>query len=252
MGERNREGTLDWLRGIITETPLKGPPVLCWVRRAPQGIRNPGKSLGVFPSSFNPPTIAHRVLIERARNVAPMDETLLILDRRALDKEISGALLDERLLMILLCFEKDPTVSVAFTNRGRFVEKLALIKRAYPDETRIRFIVGYDTLVRVLAARYYKDREASLRQLFAGSQFLVATRGSAGFAEIKAFMSKIENRPFSQKIIPFEIPFPIRQLSSTHVRSRISRGNDVDTLVPAEVLSYLRERGLYRGDTNQE
>ncbi len=220
--------------------------MLRWIRRAPQGITGPGKRLGVFPASFNPPTRAHRILMERAHRVEPLDEILLILDRIPLDKEIFGASLEERLSMILLCFETDPTLSVALTNKGRFVEKLGLLLRAYPANTTIRFIVGYDTLIRVLDAKYYENREASLRRLFGDSRFLVATRGSTGVGEIRKLMTRKENRPFSEGVVPFEIPFSIGQLSSTLVRDRISQGRAVDDLVAPEIAAFLKDRGLYR------
>lgn len=246
MRERDEKLRLEWLRGIIRSAPLKGPLVLRWVRRAPQAITGPGKSLGVFPSSFNPPTKAHMILLERARNVEPIDEILLALDRRPLDKKIFGASLEERLSMILLCFEKDPSVSVAFTNGGLFIEKLALVMKAYPDNTMIRFIVGHDTLIRIFEARYYKNRDTSLRRLFADSRFLVATRGSVGINEIKELISQKENRPFSERIMPFEIPFSIGQLSSTQVRNEICHGRNIDDIVPQEIVSYLKRRDLYR------
>lgn len=246
MRETDEKQRLTWLRGIIRRAPLEGPPTLRWVRRAAQNIRGPGESLGVFPSSFNPPTKAHRVLIERACRVELVDEILLMLDRRPLDKEIFGASLEERLLMILLCFEKDPTVSIAFTTGGLFIEKLALLLEAYPQDTMIRFIVGHDTLIRVLDAKYYEDRDASLRRLFTDSQFLVATRGSAGVDEIRDLSHQKGNRPFAERIVPFQIPFSIGQVSSTLVRNRIRQGRDIDDLVPPEIAPYLGQKGLYR------
>jgi len=36
-------------------------------------------------------------------------------------------------------------------------------------------------------------------------------------------------------------------VSSTEVRERLGRGEDVSALVPARVLAYVKERGLYRG-----
>jgi nicotinate (nicotinamide) nucleotide adenylyltransferase len=246
MRKRSEKERLDWLRQIIENTPVEGPSVLRWVRRACQGITEPGKSLGAFPSSFNPPTTAHRVIIERARNVEPLDELLLILDRKAMDKEIFGASLEERLSMILLCFEKDRSVSVALTSRGRFVEKLALLLNAYPPDTKIHFIVGHDTLIRVLDPGYYENRDAALRHLFAASRFLVAGRGNVGIDEIRALMNQKENRTFSQRIVPFEIPSSMAQVSSTYIRKEIERGGMVDEIVPREIMAYIEKRGLYR------
>ncbi len=246
MRERDETRRLEWLREIIRDAPLDGPPVLRWIRRAPQGITGPGGSLGVFASSFNPPTTAHRVLIEEARRVEPMNEILLILDRRPLDKRIFGASLEERLSMILTGWHQNPTVSVAFTNRGRFVEKLALLLEAYPNNTTIKFIVGYDTLIRVLDPKYYKNRDDEIRGLFANSRFLVASRGNAGVEEIKELIGQPNNRPFSERIVPFEIALSIAHVSSTQARNDIRRGRDIDRCVPSEIGSYIERRGLYR------
>jgi nicotinamide-nucleotide adenylyltransferase len=251
MKKRDENKRLEWLRGIIRDAPLEGPPVLQWVRRAPQGITRPSRSLGVFPSSFNPPTTAHRVLIERARSVEPMHEIILILDRRPLDKRVFGASLEERLSMILTGWQEDPTISVAFTNRGRFVEKLVLLKKAYPNNTTIKFIVGYDTLIRVLDPKYYKDRDDALGRLFGDSRFLVAGRGNASIEEIKELISRTNNRPFSERIIPFEIPHSMANMSSTQARNEIRRGRDIDNCVPSEIASYIERKGLY-GKLRQE
>lgn len=245
MKEKDEKGRLERLQEITRNAPLEGPPVLRWVRRAPQGIKQPGKGLGVFPSSFNPPTTAHRILIERARRFESLDEVLLVLDRKPLNKEIFGASLEERLAMILLFCQKDPTVSVAFTNRGRFVEKLALLLKAYPPRTTIRFIVGYDTLIRVLDSKYYDNRDTSLKVLFSGCEFLVATRGPTGIKRIREFIHRPENRSFSKRIKPFTIPFPIRQISSTHVRDAIRIEQEIAEIVPPEIASYIERKGLY-------
>ncbi|NIO03310.1 MAG: hypothetical protein GTN74_01490 [Proteobacteria bacterium] len=246
MEPRHEKLRLDRFRRIIRAVPLEGPPIFRWIKRAPQGIKKPGRALGVLPSSFNPPTKAHRILIEKARDLRPIDEVLLILDKRPLDKEIFGASLEERLLMILLCFQKDSAVSLAFTNRGRFVEKLELIMDAYPKDTLIRFIVGYDTMVRVLDAKYYENRNASLTRLFAGSEFLVATRGNARVDEIRRLALQRENRPFAEKIIPLEIPLPHRRLSSTQIRNAIRQRSEIDEFVPSQIKSYLERSRLYR------
>ncbi|NIQ39678.1 MAG: hypothetical protein GTN81_13965 [Proteobacteria bacterium] len=246
MKPRDEKLKLDRLREIVRGAPLEEPPVFHLIRRALQGITGQGRSLGVLPSSFNPPTTAHKALIERACTVEPIDEIVLVLDKKPLDKEIAGVSLEQRLLMMLLCFENDPTVSIAFTNRGLFVDKLTLLKKAYPDNTMIRFIVGYDTLTRILDAKYYEDRDASLNRLFAESRLLVATRGNVGTDRIKRLALQKENRPFAEKIVPFEMPFATRHVSSTHIRKDLSKGKTIEHLVPVEIAFYLRKTGLYR------
>jgi nicotinate-nucleotide adenylyltransferase len=41
---------------------------------------------------------------------------------------------------------------------------------------------------------------------------------------------------------------PLPQVSSTEIRARLASGEPVDGLVPAKVLEYVRERGLYRSE----
>jgi len=41
---------------------------------------------------------------------------------------------------------------------------------------------------------------------------------------------------------------PLPKVSSTEIRARLARGEPVDGLVPARVLEYVRERGLYRAE----
>ena len=237
---------VDQLREIAADPPEGGPPLFHWVRKAPRGIKRPGEILGVFASSFNPPTRAHHMLVQKACGAVAFDEVLLILDRKAMDKEIFGAPLEERLWMVLLCIEKDPQFSVAFTNRGLFLDKLELVEQAYPEGTRVYFIVGYDTLARILDPKYYPDRDVALRKFFGGAQLLVANRGTMGVEEIKELMNREENRPFSEKIRPLKIPFSTGQLSSTQIRKRIRSGRGIGHLVPKGILSYIEKRGLYR------
>jgi nicotinamide-nucleotide adenylyltransferase len=243
---KDEEGRPKWLGRIIGRASLNGPGGLQWIRRAPRGISEPEKHLGVFPSSFNPPTTAHSNLIEQARRMEPLDEILLLLDRKSMDKEVFGASLEERLSMILLWCESDATLSLALTNRSRFVDKLPLLRKAYPRKTEIRFLVGYDTLLRILDVRYYENRETSLRRLFSGSQFLVANRGRAGIAEIRELMHQERNRPFSKQVTPFEIPSSARHLSSTKIRLAINHGHEIEDMVSPEIAAFIRRKGLYR------
>jgi nicotinate-nucleotide adenylyltransferase len=42
------------------------------------------------------------------------------------------------------------------------------------------------------------------------------------------------------------VPLPPASVSSTDIRARLRRGDDVSALVPAGVLNYIRQKGLYR------
>jgi nicotinate-nucleotide adenylyltransferase len=42
------------------------------------------------------------------------------------------------------------------------------------------------------------------------------------------------------------IPMPASGVSSTVIRAKLRRGEDVSALVPADVLNYIQQKGLYR------
>ena len=107
--------------------------------------RNKGRMLGVFPASFNPPTKAHEALVRVAQRVVPLDECLLLLDLKAVGKEVFGASLEDRLVMLLILFGEKSACSLGICNRGLFLEKIAAVHHAYPKDTEIHFIVGHDT-----------------------------------------------------------------------------------------------------------
>ena len=75
---------------------------------------------GVFPFSFNPITQGHMAILQGAAEIRTLREILLVLDAQAMDKEIVGATLVDRLLMLRVLFEDHPRFSVGLSNRGLF------------------------------------------------------------------------------------------------------------------------------------
>ncbi|KAL2919215.1 hypothetical protein HK105_200858 [Polyrhizophydium stewartii] len=144
-----------------------------------------GGSILVFDSSFNPPTMAHMELVRQAiAQIAPLPADaaepasppaaaapaaprfahhVLLLATNNMDKPVSGAGIVDRLEMMCLAageIAADPPCHVALTNQGRFVDKLHALQRIAPA-CRPYFVVGADTLVRLLDARYYPLRADS-------------------------------------------------------------------------------------------
>ena len=137
------------IREVIEITDLGGPPTINFIRRARKGIETENRKLGVFPSSFNPLTEAHVEIIEEAKKYDP-SEILLVLDKENIDKGIFGASLEDRLLVLLLFFDSDDEISIALSSHGLFLDKARALENEYPPATKIVFLVGYDTIVRIL------------------------------------------------------------------------------------------------------
>ena len=204
--------------------------------------------MGVFAASFNPPTWAHLHLIEEGLKGIPLQEVGVILDKRPMDKEIFGASLVDRLLMLLAIFQERKEISIGVCNQGLFLSKLLALRPHLPPGVRIYLIMGYDTLVRLFDPRYYEDREKALREIFSMAKVLVGLRGEAGERELRSFLSQPAQRPYASSVIPLEIPKGLRSISSTQVRERVKEGLVISGLVPPPVEEFISKRGLYRGD----
>ncbi|MFQ6040414.1 MAG: nicotinate-nicotinamide nucleotide adenylyltransferase [Candidatus Poribacteria bacterium] len=236
---------LSAIRQQVNALDSDGEPTISYVLKASSGIKSAGQKLGVFSASFNPLTNAHVKMIEEARETYNLAEILLVLAKANVDKDVFGASLAERLLMIKLYAQKRPQFSVAACSHGRFVEKVKAIRPLYPKGTEIYFIIGYDTLKRVFDPKYYTDFESEIMELFSMSRFIVANRGGNDAEMIEKFLSRAENRPYAEKIALIELTPFYANISSTEIRNRIQSGQTVDDLVPAEISSYLKRTDVY-------
>lgn len=225
----------DCLGGL---SPIE-PPRLAFLRRASAGIGVLPGTLLCLSASFNPMTVAHAVLVREGSRLVLPQEVLLLLATANVDKQGEGLPLERRFDLLLRFAESRPQVSVAAVYHGRFVEKLDAIRAAYPDATRVVFLLGFDTVVRLFATKYYDDRDASLARLFAGSECIVANRGENTPDTVAAFLARPEVAPFAHRILVVRLPMDLAAVSATEVRDRLSRGDPVAELVPPEILPWL-------------
>ena len=215
------------------------------VRKAPQGISQKRGRLGIFPASFNPPTRAHLALIRKARRRGPLDEVLVLLDAQAMDKKIIGADLEDRAIMLKRLFQKDPKISIGISNRGLFVDKMLPLRSMYPSSLSFIFIVGFDTILRVMDKRYYSNRNKSLDKLFALCDFLVANRDGKEENSFEEFFGRDENQRYKDKVSFITLPSRFSFLSSSIIRKNLREGNPIKDWVPSPVLRFIKQRGLY-------
>jgi nicotinate-nucleotide adenylyltransferase len=240
--------TRHYLHEAVRALSLEGPPLIQIVKRAERGIgaQHGGGILGVLPASFNPPTAAHEALVREAAAAVAFDEVLLIVDQQAMDKELMGAPLEDRLLMLLALFGDNPRISLGISNRGLFLDKVEAMHRVYPEgDTQIYFIVGYDTIVRVLDAKYYEDRDRTLHSLFAQARFLVANRGGCDEGGLKELFGMEENRPFAAQVHALTLAPALDRVSSTLVRRHLAEGKSVAGLIPPRLEEFIQKRGFY-------
>jgi nicotinic acid mononucleotide adenylyltransferase len=231
------EAELRALRQLVEGLDPSGPPRLAFVWRAPRGIRHPGQRLGVLSGSFNPLTRGHTRLVELAAEQCDLDEVALELAVANVDKQAAADELAKRLWVLRHYASQRTDLSVMACSHGRFIDKVQALERAYPADTALLFIVGFDTLVRVFDPRYYTDPQAELAELFARSQFIVANRDPVTPTDIRHWLEDPARRRYADRIHIVELDGFHARISGTQVRASLAAGQPIDHLVPQEVVS---------------
>jgi nicotinate (nicotinamide) nucleotide adenylyltransferase len=218
-------------------------PGIVFLTKSPSQTPN---RVGVLAGSFNPLTLAHTELVELARKAFGFDRVVLSISLLTTGKEIpTGASLEDRLLSLKLCAHEF-NYAVAIAAHGLFSEQAATLSEFYGQSTKIFFIIGYDKLVQIFDAKYYKNISASLDQLFSLARLIVANRDDGSPAEIRAFLRKPENDRYAGLIDLIWLPPPFPSISSTETRRRVEEGEAIDGLVPRQILEWIQQTGAYQ------
>lgn len=234
------------IQDVIAEVEGSTRPTISFFHRAESGMGQGGRNLGVFPSSFNPITIAHKEISLQARDTFQLDEILFLLDRKNVDKEVFGAPLEDRLVMICEFCRDFAHLSGAMASHGLFVDKVPALVEAYNHDVKIYFILGQDTIERVLEPTYYNHRDRSLSELFKKTRFIVVPRGDKDEEGVKAIFYKPANRPYRKAIEVMPLESSFHNISSTKVRQLVSKKRPFEHMVPEAVSRYIKHKGLYR------
>jgi nicotinamide-nucleotide adenylyltransferase len=232
-------------RETIQDLRTRKTPSIHLIWKAPHGLRGRKGRLGIFPASFNPPTKAHVALIREAVKRFKLDEILVLLDLKAMDKKVAGAPLEERLKMLKLLFERHSRISIGLSNRGLFVEKQEPLRRLYPFHIRFFFMVGFDTILRVMDRKYYQEVPEDLDRLFHDSRFICANRGDSERRAFETLFGYPENKKYARSVSFFDIPRKFSFVSSSLVRQRIREEKPVRDLVPPSILRFIQRERLY-------
>ena len=236
------------LRELIGRLDPAGPPEAVLARG---GLPKGSRRVGVLPGSFNPPTNAHRALAEAALTSAGLDAVLFLLSVRTVDKEqVTGLRLEDRLIALGRLIADRPNLAAVATNRGLYVDQAAALRRSLlPPPAEIVFLVGFDKIVQIFDPKYYQDRDAALRQLFAEARILVAPRAGQDERDLAELLGRPENRPFAGSVAPLPVPPGALdpELSATRVRAALAAGRP-PAGVPEPVGRFLRDVGAFEPD----
>ena len=209
----------------------------------------PGARLGLLAGSFNPPTIAHQTLALAGLADGQLGAVQYALSIRTVDKEVvTGAGLEDRLLMLDALLEDDQRLGTVVVNRGLYVDQARIVRSLFPDLGALVFLVGHDKIVQIFDPRYYEDRDAALEALFALSTFMVAPRGDGEGPALAALLDQPENRRFAHAVRPLDLPPGLREVASSNIRTDLADGDPSTPLhesVPPAVARFIAATGVY-------
>ncbi len=211
-----------------------------------------GDNLAILPSAFNPPTLAHQHLLERASSEISGARPVALLTTRNVDKGVYGASLAQRVEMLLALHGEWPELVVAACNQARIMDQVSAVAHSFGSGSSpmdLHFIVGFDTLERLFSPHYYDDVEAELTPFFERCRVLAANRADVSPDEVRDWIGD-NAATFAGRIDVLEIGEFAASLSSTQAREEVTEGGSPDT-VPAPVRAYIEREKLYADGTHE-
>lgn len=257
--------------------------------RQPTGPSDSPKTLFILDSSFNPPSIAHQYLATSALSTSSVSQhpgahrLLLLFATMNAEKAPSPASFEQRLTLMtifaidllrnLQSLPRDsakhpvPPIDIGVTSLPYYTDKSSAIAQSawYPDAPTHIHLIGYDTLTRFFAPKFYKAFHPPLSALApyfeAGHRLRAYLRPDADYGaeeDQRAFVQRLAEggletagaeRAWAEQV---EVCPPNERVgvSSTRIRKAAKAGQweEVGQLCTEGVAEWVREAGLYEGD----
>lgn len=193
--------------------------------------------LGIIGGTFDPIHYGHLAIAEEARRRYALDAVLFMPAGRPPHKLHEQAEAEHRYAMTLLATADNPYFFVSRLELDRkgpsyTVETLHELHVQYP-QAALHFIIGADMALTFAA---WRDPQGILAQ----AHVIAAHR--AGYAPER--LEALTKHPLTAAISI--MPAPGVDVSSTDLRDRARRGEELRYLVPDAVVAYLAKHRLYR------
>lgn len=204
-----------------------------------------------FAGSFNPLTQAHVALADAARRAASLDVVIWVCATASVDKErVERATLVDRLAQMRAFVARRRGDALVLLNRGLYVDEARMIRSLLAPEADLVILVGFDKIVQIFDSRYYRDRDATLRDLFSLASILVAPRNDDGAEALTTLLAQPENRPFAEHVRNLDAPPTWAHDSSTEARTLAGRQppdiTAISGLLPPEGAALALHTGAYQ------
>lgn len=231
------------IQSLLDQLDPQAPPNALVVPDSPA----PEGKIIVFPGSFNPPTLAHLALLKQAWQFARIHGPMhiyaalstLVTDKERVQRPL---LLDRIYLLETVLHNHVRQIGIMLFNRGLYVEQAEAVHSAFPQVTKLYFLIGYDKIVQIFDPHYYKDRDVALDELFELADFLVAPRGEAGPEVVRMLLDRPENRQYAEHVHTLPLSAKYRDISSTRIRQVLTAHEQE---IPSEVRRFIHQTHVY-------
>lgn len=202
-----------------------------------------GKRIGILGGSFNPIHNGHLVLGKMVCDQLSLDR-LIFMPAGYPPHKPHGALApaEHRYAMVKLAAAEDPRFTVSrleleADETTYTVNTLKTLRTMFNPDDALFFIMGADSLVDLVNWR-------SLHELARLCTFVAAAR--PGISR-NSMAEQIEVLEHSVGAVVEVVEMPLMDISSSDIRRRLALKEDINSLVPETVSSYIARNGLYGG-----
>ena len=205
------------------------------------------RKLAILGGTFNPIHNGHLHLLAEYRRLLMPDLTLLIPTRVPPHKLARLASEEDRMAMCRLAVAGMAQVEVSdleFRREGPSytADTLDELAGIYGEDAALYFIVGSDMF---LSLESWYD----FQRIFRRATLCAAARTLEDRARLQGYADRLRERYGARSIVS---PLDVLVVSSTELRDKLARGEDVSALLPAPVERYIREKGLYGTGTHKQ
>lgn len=196
-----------------------------------------------FGGTFNPPHISHRLMLEAVAELSDVDRVLVVPTNIPPHKDFEGftASGKDRLSMCrLLCDGVDKaSVSDMELKRGGRSYSFDTLSKLKPRYDSLYILIGGDMITTFTGWYRYRD-------ILDLCGILAVRRKGIDNEEFKRAVENLKMLGGNVEVIEADLP----EVSSTELREALLTCAKTD-LIPQNILSFINEHGLYRGEDNE-
>lgn len=206
--------------------------------------------LGFLGGTFDPIHLGHLTLARWARDCLALDRVILIPSGHSWQKSDSGAPREQRLEMVRLAVQRDPTLGVddiEIRRRGPSftIDTVIELRRRHGPEPALVWLLGSDQFHNLPTWHRYQELTDHVHLAVTRRERIELSNFSPAVEALLAAHGQptLPDRP-SGAIVFFRMP-PV-PVSATALRRALAAGEHPRELVDPGVLDYIERNGLYR------